>query len=236
MATYWAFSPRRRPRSTSAKKTSAGSTGMAAMISCWPTVSISPLLAPHRVDLVHVNRPARAEHGQDYREPDRYLRRGYRDDQDRVAHPEPPGVRKVVRESHEGKVHGVDHQLHAHEHHYRVAPHQRAPRPDGEHDRTHDQVRLQRRRGGQRLNYLLNLRRHRWHYSLTPRSTPSPLLRRLTTMAATTATRRSTDATSKSRTKISDPALTPSRSLPNAATSRGPFPGLVDPQSSAERT
>jgi hypothetical protein len=40
MATYWAFSLKRRPVRASTKKTSAGSIGMAAMISCWPTVCI----------------------------------------------------------------------------------------------------------------------------------------------------------------------------------------------------
>jgi hypothetical protein len=40
MATYWALSRRRRPKSASTKKTSAGRIGMAAMISCWPTVCI----------------------------------------------------------------------------------------------------------------------------------------------------------------------------------------------------
>src|SRR3712207_6728503 len=115
MATYCEFSLRRRPRSTRTKKTTAGSIGIAAMISCWPTVCISPFLAPHRVDLVHVHGPARSKHRENYREPHRYLRRGYRYDQDRVAHPESTRIRQVIGEGYQGKVHGVDHQLHAHE-------------------------------------------------------------------------------------------------------------------------
>src|SRR5918911_4441337 len=145
MATYWAFSLRRRPKSARTKKTSAGNTGMAAIISCWPTVCICPLLTPHGVDFVHVHRPARAEHGEHDRETDRDLRGRYRDHEHSVAHPEPSRARQVIGEGHERKVHGVDHQLDAHEHHDRVAPDQSAPRPDGEHDRSHHEVALQRR-------------------------------------------------------------------------------------------
>src|SRR5215203_710154 len=239
MATYWAFSLSKRPKSASTKKTSAGSTGMAAMISCWPTVCICPLLAPHRGDFIHVHGAARAEHRQHNREPDRDLRGGYRYHQHRVARPEPSRVRQVIGEGHEGEVDAVDHELHAHKHHDRVAPDQRAPRPDGEQDRPHHQVPLERRRRDEEVYELLHLRRHqrhRRHYSLTSRSMPSPVLRRLTTMAATIATRSRTEATSKSNTKISDPALTPSRSCPKAPTSRGPFPAAVEPQSSLART
>src|SRR3712207_1128868 len=199
MATNWAFSFRRRPKTARMKKTSAGSTGMAAIISCWPTVCTYLLLAPHGVDFVQVHRPARAEHGQDYREADRDLRSGDRDHQHRVAHPEAPRTWQVVGEGHEGEVDGVDHQLDAHEHHDRVAPDQCAPRPDSEHDRPHHQIALQWRRRVQGVQELLDLRRH---YSSAPRPTSSPPLRRLTTMAATIATRSSTEATSKSRTKI----------------------------------
>src|SRR5215204_5132442 len=172
MATYWAFSLSKRPKSASTKKTSAGSTGMAAMISCWPTVCICPLLAPHRGDFIHVHGAARAEHRQHDREPDRDLRGGYRYHQHRVARPEPSRVRQVIGEGHEGEVDAVDHELHAHKH--------------------HDHVPLERRRRDEEVYELLHLRRHRrhrWHYSLTSRSMPSPVLRRLTTMAATIATR-----------------------------------------------
>src|SRR5215210_5293871 len=137
MATYWAFSLRRRPKIARTKKTSAGSTGMAAIISCWPTVCICPSLAPHGVDFVNVHRPARAEHG--------------------------------------------------------------------EHDRPDHQIPLERRGRRQRVQRLLHLGRDGRHYSSTPRSTPVPVLRRLTTIAATIATRSNTEATSKSKTKISDP-------------------------------
>src|SRR5215210_4314139 len=196
MATYWAFSFRRRPKRTSTRKTSAGSTGMAVMISCWPTVCTFPL-ASHRGYFVNVHRPPRAEHGKHYGEPDRDLRCSDRYDEHRVADPEPSGIRKVVREGDERQVDAVYHQLDAHEDDDGVAPDQGSPRPDGEQDRTHVEVSLQRRRGDQGIQKLLYLRWHLRHYSLTPRSTPSPILRRLTTMAATTATRSSTEATSK---------------------------------------
>jgi hypothetical protein len=42
IATYCAFSLSRRPKSASTTKTSAGSAGIAVMISCWPTVSTKP--------------------------------------------------------------------------------------------------------------------------------------------------------------------------------------------------
>src|SRR5918998_590459 len=229
MATYWAFSLRRRPVRARTKNTSAGSMGIAAMISCWPTVCICPpLSASHGVDFVHVHRPARAEHSQHDREPDRDLGGGDRDHQHGVAHPQPSRVRQVIGEGHEGQVDGVDHQLDAHEHHDRVAPNQGPPRPDGEHDRPHHQVALERRRGNECVQKLLRLRRDGRHYSSTPLSMPVPVLRRLTTIAATIATSSSTEATSKSKTNTSDPALTPSRSRPKAAASRGPLPALVD--------
>src|SRR5215211_844562 len=215
MATYWAFSLRRRPVRTSTRKTSAGSVGMAAMISCWPTVCTSLLLAPHRGYLVHVHGPARAEHGQDYGEADRDLSGGDRDHEHRVAHAKTPGVRQVVCEGDEREVHGVDHQLHAHEHHHRIAPDQHSPPPDGEHKGTDHEVPFKGRRRRQRIDQLLHLRRH---YSPAPLSMPSPTLRRLITMAPTIATSSNTEATSKSRMKISEPELTPSKSRPRAAT------------------
>src|ERR671910_930153 len=186
MATYWAFSLRRRPVRTSTRKTSAGRVGMAVMISCWPTVCTGSLLAPHGGYFVDVHCPPRAEHGEHYREANSNLGRGYGDHEHGVADAETSGVREVV-----GK-------------------------------------------GDKRVEKLLYLGRDLGHYSRTPLSTPSPILRRLTTMAATTATRSSTDATSYSRVKISAPWLTPSRSLPKAPTCRGPLPASVPPQSSAE--
>src|SRR3712207_909860 len=179
IATNWAFSFKRRPKSARAKKTSTGSTGMAAIISCWPMVCICPLLAPHGFHFVHVHRAVRAKYGQDDREPDRDLRRRNRDHQHGVAHPEAAGVRQVVGEGNEGEVDGVDHQLDAHEHHDRVAPDQCAPRPDGEHYRPHHQVALQRRSSRQRVQKLLHLGRDGGHYSSTPRSMPAPAFRHI---------------------------------------------------------
>src|SRR5215204_4651432 len=202
MATYWAFSLRRRPKRTSTRKTSAGGTGMAVMISCWPTVCNIPPLAPHRGYFVNVHGPPRAEHGQHYREPDRDLRRGDRYDEHRVTDPETSRIREVISEGNERQVHAVYHQLDAHEDDDGVPPDQGSPRPDGEQDRTHHQISFKRRRRDQRVQKRLHLRRHLRHYSLTPRSTPSPILRRLTTMAATTATRSRTEATSKRSAKI----------------------------------
>src|ERR671917_1790288 len=77
MATYWAFSLRRRPARASTRNTSAGSVGMAAMISCWPTVCTGPSLAPHGGNFIHVYGPTRAEHGEHDSKPHGDLRRGY---------------------------------------------------------------------------------------------------------------------------------------------------------------
>src|SRR5918997_446750 len=236
MATYWAFSLSRRPNKVNTRKTSAGSAGMAVIISCWPTVCTGLLLASHRGYFVHVHGPPRAEHGEHYSKSHGDLRGRYGDHEHRVACPEPPGARQVVGKGHERQVHPVDHQLHAHKDHHGVAPDQSPPGPDGKQKGPHHQITFQRRRGDQRVDKLLGLGRQRWHYSRTPRSTPWPILRRLTTMAATTATRSSTEATSKSRVKIPAPLLTPSRSRPKAATSRGPCPASVAPQFSAEST
>src|SRR5215208_62451 len=217
MATYWAFSLRRRPARTSTRKTRAGSVGMAVMISCWPTVCTGPSLAPHRGYFVDAHGPPRAEHGEHDGEPDCDLRRGYGYNEHGVAD-------------------AVYHELDAHEDDDGVAADQGPPRPYGEQDRTYHQIPFERRRRDQRVQKLLDLWWDLGHYSLTPLSTPSPSLRRLTTMAATTATRRSTEATSKSRVKISAPWLTPSRSRPKAPTSRGPLPALAPLQSSAAST
>src|SRR5829696_3410679 len=185
MATYWAFSLRRRPARTSTRKTSAGSVGMAVMISCWPTVCTGSSLASHRGYLVHVHGPPRAEHRQDYSETDRDLGGGDRDHQHRVAYPETPCIGKIISEGDEREVDGVDHQLHAHEHHHRVAPDQHPPHPDGEHQRPHHEIALQLRRRRQRVDQLLHLLRH---YSSTSASRLSPTLRRLITIAPTSAT------------------------------------------------
>src|SRR5215210_229707 len=178
---------------------------MAAMMSCCPTVWFKKLPL-HEVYFVHVHRSARAVHRQGYRQPDRYLRGGHGDHQHRVSHPRPARVRQVVRERHQREVDGVDHQLDAHKDHHGVAPYKRPPRPDGEHNRPDDEVRLERYGRVQRVQKLLRPRRH---YSSTPRAIPSPVLRRLTTIAATTATRRSTEITSKSKLKIGGAPLTP---------------------------
>src|SRR5918994_3097262 len=88
MATYWAFSLRRRPSRASTTKTSAGSAGMAAMISCWPKVCTGLPLASHRGNLVHVHGSPRAEHGEHYGKSYCDLRRRYGDDENSVADPE----------------------------------------------------------------------------------------------------------------------------------------------------
>src|SRR5919112_193462 len=236
MATYWAFSFRRRPRKTSTKNTSAGSAGIAVMISCWPTVCKRSPLASHRGYFVDVHGPPRAEHSEHYSKSHGDLSRGYRYYEHRVADAEAARTGEVVGEGHERQVDAVDHKLDAHEDHDGVAPDQSPPRPDGEQDRPDDEVTLERRRRDEHVEELLNLARHLGHYSRTPLSTPSPILRRPTTIAATTATRSSTGATSNSRMKISAPWLTPRRSRPKASTSRGPCPGLTPAQSSAAST
>src|SRR5215210_5327570 len=236
MATYWAFSLRRRPKKTSTRKTSAGSTGIAVMISCWPTVCTGSPLASHRGYFVDVHGPPRAEHGENYSKSNGDLSRRYGDHQHRVADAEATGTGEIVSEGDERQVDAVYHKLDAHKDDDGVAPDQSPPRPDGEQDSPDDEVTLERRRGDERLDKLLHLARHLGHYSRTPRSTPSPILRRLTTIAATTATRSSTEATSKRSVKISAPWLTPSRSRPKAPTSRGPLPAFTPAQSSAAST
>src|SRR5688572_8806205 len=233
MATYWAFSLRRRPVRTSTRKTSAGSVGMAVMINCWPTVCTGSPLAPHRGYFVDVHGPPGAEHGEHDGETYRDLPRGYGDHDHGVADAQTPRVRQVVGEGYEGEIDGVDHKLHAHEDDDGVAPDQGPPGPDGEHKRPHNEITFQWRRSRQRFKKLLYLRRH---YSSAPRSIPSAALRRLITMAPTIATSSNTETTSNSRVKTSAPGLTPSRSRPRSATWRGPLPASTPPQSSAEST
>src|SRR5918993_194692 len=236
MATYWAFSLRRRPVRTSTRKTSAGSVGIAVMINCWPTVCTGSLLAPHGGYFVDVHCPPRAEHGEHYREANSNLGRGYGDHEHGVADAETSGVREEVGKGDKREIDAVYHELDAHEDDYGVAADESPPRPYGKKDGADHEISFERRGRDQRVEKLLYLGRDLGHYSRTPLSTPSPILRRLTTMAATTATRSSTDATSYSRVKISAPWLTPSRSLPKAPTCRGPLPASDPPQSSAERT
>src|SRR5215218_502196 len=236
MATYWAFSLRRRPARASTRNTSAGSVGMAAMINCWPTGCTGSSLAPHRGYFVDVYGAPRAEHGEHDGEPHGDLRRRDGDYEHGVANAESPGVREVVSEGDEREIDAVYHEFDAHKNDDGVAPDQGPPRSYGEQERADYQVPFERRRRDQRIEKLLNLWGDLGHYSLTPLSTPSPILRRLTTMAATTATRSSTEATSKSRVKISAPWLTPSRSRPKAPTSRGPWPASAPAQSSAAST
>src|SRR5215208_3354938 len=88
MATYWALSFRRRPNRASTKKTSAGSAGMAVMISCWPTVCTCLPLSSHGGYFVYVHRPPRAEHGEHYSKSDGDLCGRYGDNEHRVADPE----------------------------------------------------------------------------------------------------------------------------------------------------
>src|SRR5918995_249159 len=142
MATYWAFSLSRRPNRANTRKTSAGSAGMAVIISCWPTVCTGLPLASHRGYFVHVYGPPRAEHGENYSKSDSDLRGGYGDHEHRVTRPESPGVRQIVREGHQRQVHAVYHQLHAHEDHDGVAPDQSPPRPYGEKESPHHQITL----------------------------------------------------------------------------------------------
>src|SRR5215203_598262 len=236
MATYWAFSLRRRPVRTSTRKTSAGSVGMAVMINCWPTVCTGSLLAPHRGYFVDVHGPPGAEHGEHYREPYCDLSSGNGDHEHGVADAESSGVREVVGEGDEREIDAVYHELDAHEDDDGIAAYKGPPRPYGEEDGTDYEISFEWWSRDQRVEELLQLCRDLGHYSRTPLSTPSPILRRLTTMAATTATRSNTDATSNSRVKISAPWLTPSRSRPKAPTCRGPLPALAPPQSSAEST
>src|SRR5215213_10819064 len=144
MATYWAFSLRRRPKRTSTRKTSAGSAGMAVMISCWPTVCTGLPLASHRGHFVYVHRPPRTEHGEHYSKSDRDLRGRYGNDEHRVAYAKATGTGKIVREGDERQVDTVDHQLDAHKDDDGVAPDQSSPRPNGKQKRPHHEVTIER--------------------------------------------------------------------------------------------
>src|ERR687889_1530462 len=159
MATYWAFSLSRRPNRVNTRKTSAGSAGMAVIISCWPTVCTSLPLASHRGYFVHVHRPPRAEHGEHYSKSDRDFRGRDGDHEHRVAHPESPGPRQIVREGDERQVHTVYHELHAHKDHDGVASDQGPPGPYGEQESPDHQITFQRRRGDERVEELLYLGR-----------------------------------------------------------------------------
>src|SRR5829696_258017 len=140
IATYWAFSLRRRPKKTSTRNTSAGSAGIAVMISCWPTVCTCSPLASHRGYFVDVDGPPRAEHSEHYSKSHGDLSRGYGDHQHRVADAEATRPGKVVGEGDERQVDAVNHKLDAHEDDDGVAPDQSAPRPDGEKDSPDDEV------------------------------------------------------------------------------------------------
>src|SRR5919112_5401261 len=155
MATYWAFSPMRRPWRTSTRKTSAGNVGMAAMINCWPTVCTGSLLAPHGGYFVDVHGPPRAEYGEHDREPDRDLGRGYGDHEHGVADAESSSVREVVGEGDEGEIDAVYHELDAHEDNDGVAADEGSPRPYGEEDGTHYEISLEWRGRDQRVEELL---------------------------------------------------------------------------------
>src|ERR671920_1544070 len=157
MATYCAFSLRRRPVRTSTRKTSAGSVGMAVMINCWPTVCTSSLLAPHGGNFVHVDRPPRAEHGEHDSEPDSDLSRGYGDHEHGVADAESSCVREVVSEGDEREIDAVYHELDAHEDHDGVAAYQGSPRPYGEKDGAHHEISFEWRGRDQGVGGLLYL-------------------------------------------------------------------------------
>src|SRR5918994_7192980 len=103
MATYWAFSLRRRPVRTSTRKTRAGSVGIAVMINCWPTVCTGSLLAPHGGYFVDVHGPPGAEHGENDSETYRDLPRGYGDHEHGVTVAETPRVAQVVGAGYAGE-------------------------------------------------------------------------------------------------------------------------------------
>src|ERR687890_2321148 len=172
MATYCAFSLRRRPVRTSTRQTSAGSVGMAVMINCWPRVCTGSLLAPHGGNFVHVDGPPRAEHGEHDSEPHGDLRRGYGDHEHGVADAESSCVREVVSEGDEREIDAVYHELDAHEDDDGVAADEGPPRPYCEKDRTHYQISLEWRAPPQRAQEHLYLCRGLGHHSPPPPSSP----------------------------------------------------------------
>src|SRR5918992_5826710 len=154
MATYCAFSLRRRPVRTSTRKTSAGSVGIAVMISCWPTVCTGFLLASHGGYFVHVYGPPRAEHGEHDSEPYGDLGRGDGDHEHGVADAESSSVREIVGEGDEREIDAVYHELDAHEDDDGAAADEGPPRPYGEKDGTHHEISFEWRGGDKRVKEL----------------------------------------------------------------------------------
>src|SRR6478735_6736622 len=79
-----------------------------------------------------------AEDGHDDRQPDDHLGGGHHHHEERED--DAIEVAPDVREGHQRQVHGIEHQLDAHEHHDCVFPDQEANRSDAEQQRGQDQV------------------------------------------------------------------------------------------------
>src|SRR5829696_8342688 len=93
-------------------------------------------LALEEVDVPQVHALEVAERGDDDRQPHRGLGRRDRHDEDHEAL---PGCAVELREGHERQVHGVEHQLDAHEDDDRVAAREHADDADGEEDRREEE-------------------------------------------------------------------------------------------------
>src|SRR2546421_199422 len=171
---------------------------------CSQVTSTLRLLQLQRVELVDIDRGAAAEDGDDDGEADRGLRGGSGDDEEhrRMAGEEAPhrrvGHQREAGERQEGEIHGVEHQLDAHEDDDRVAPQHDAGGAEREEHRRKHEIML-RLVGVKEVHQILPF---------------------ATTTAATTATSRRSEVTSngriEARYKMRPTVLTP----PNPATSK----------------
>src|SRR4051812_24034212 len=150
----WPQGSARRPASSSTRAPSAGRANSSQASDAVPVASPTSgssvtgplrlvrswgaLLVLEQVGVVDGRGAAGTEDRHDDREPDDDL--GCGDDHDEEGHHLAVEGAVDPREGHQAEVDGVEHQLDAHEHHDRVAPHQHADGADGEQQRGQQQV------------------------------------------------------------------------------------------------
>src|SRR5665648_122260 len=124
-------SPRRPTSSSTVAPTNGSATDPASAV-------ITRSSAPQEVDVVDRCRAAGAVDRHDDRQSDDHLGgcHHHHEERDHLT----GEVAVDPGEGHEGEVRRVEHQLNAHEHDDRVAPHQHRQRPDGEQQRCEHQV------------------------------------------------------------------------------------------------
>src|SRR5687767_14654572 len=128
-------SPSLRPPTTSTRKPNNGSAGISQTSSTTSAFQCR--------DVVGGGAGAASHERDDDAEADHDLGRGHdeHEEHDRLS----ADVVEVLGEGDEREVHGVEHQLDAHEHHQGVAPHHQANRTDGEEERAQHQIPGRRR-------------------------------------------------------------------------------------------